>query len=144
MTDSLIHLRVPAAVKGRWVRASRSAGMKLTDYIVDAVEAYMQQQMTRITIPNDVKFTDLKLQRDADGAVSFDWTPIERICRASGLDAALLRDGAEDNVSALIMGWYRAHIDAGGERDAVQDDLIAEAITEDAAGQHYSHEPGRA
>ena len=91
MTDSLIHLRVPAAVKGRWVRASRSAGMKLTDYIVDAVDAYMQQQMTRITIPNDVKFTDLKLQRDA-----------------------------------------------------VQDDLNAEAITEDAAGQHYSHEPGRA
>ena len=42
--DSLIHLRVPAATKGRWVRASRASGMRLTDWIVDAVEAHMQQQ----------------------------------------------------------------------------------------------------
>ena len=40
--DSLIHLRVPATTKGRWVRASRAAGMRLTDWIVDAVEAHRQ------------------------------------------------------------------------------------------------------
>lgn len=40
MTESLIHLRVQAATKGRWVRASRAAGMRLTDWIVDAVEAH--------------------------------------------------------------------------------------------------------
>lgn len=40
--DSLIHLRVPASTKGRWVRASRAAGMRLTDWIVDAVEAHRQ------------------------------------------------------------------------------------------------------
>lgn len=39
MTDALIHLRVPAATKGRWVRASRAAGMRLTDWITQAVEA---------------------------------------------------------------------------------------------------------
>jgi len=32
----------PAATKGRWVRASRAAGMRLTEWIVDAVEAHMQ------------------------------------------------------------------------------------------------------
>ena len=38
MTDSLIQLRVPAATKARWVRESRAAGMRLTDWIVERVE----------------------------------------------------------------------------------------------------------
>lgn len=38
MSDALIHLRVPAATKARWVRESRAAGMRLTDWIVEAVE----------------------------------------------------------------------------------------------------------
>ena len=59
--DSLIHLRVPAATKGRWIRASRAAGLRLTDYIVHAVEERMKQQMTRIAIPNDLKFSALQL-----------------------------------------------------------------------------------
>lgn len=76
--------------------------------------------------------------------MSFDWTPIERICAASDLPVEVLRDGPEDNVSGLIVQWYGAHLAAGGERDPVQDDLIAEARAEDAAGQPYSHQPGRA
>lgn len=36
--DVLIHLRVPAAIKARWVRESRAAGAKLTDWIIDRVE----------------------------------------------------------------------------------------------------------
>ena len=143
MTDALIHLRVPSATKGRWVRASRAAGMRLTDWIIEAVEAHMLRQLTTITITDDVRFSDLRLQRDADGAVSFDWTPIERICAASGLDVAVLRAGPEDNVSGLIAQWYIAHRAAGGEPDPVQEDLIAEVRAEDAAGQPYSHEPGR-
>lgn len=55
MTDALIHLRVPVATKGRWVRASRAAGMRLTDWIVDTVEAYMAQQMTKIAIPDGLE-----------------------------------------------------------------------------------------
>lgn len=144
MTDATIHLRVPPALKGRWTRASRAADMRLTDWIIEAVEAHMAQQLTKITIPDDVQFADLKLQRDPDGAVSFDWSPIERICRASGLDVAILRDGPEDNVAALIMHWYGAHRAAGGAPDPVQDDIIAEALIEDAAGQPFSHQPGRA
>lgn len=46
--DALIHLRVPAATKARWVRDSRAAGRKLTDWIVDRVEA---QAMNVYPIP---------------------------------------------------------------------------------------------
>ena len=144
MTDSLIHLRIPAATKGLWVRASRAAGQRLTDYITTAVEAYMQQQTARIAIPSDMDFSELKLARDADGAVSFDWAVIERICTASGMPVELLREGPEDNVAGLITRWYMLHLEHGGEPDAVKDDLIAETLLEDAAGQHVSHAPGRA
>ena len=144
MTESLIHLRVQAAVKGRWVRASRAAGMRLTDYIIEAVEAHMQQQLARVAIPEGLEFADLRLTREPDGSVSFDWSVIERICAASGLPVELLRDGPEDNVVGLILGWYEAHRQRGGAPDPVVEDLDAERAAEDAAGQHISHTPGRA
>lgn len=142
--DSLIHLRVPAATKGRWVRASRAAEMRLTDWIVNAVETYMHQQMKKVVIPDDLKFSDLHLARDSDGDVSFDWGVIERICEASGLPVEIFRDAPEDNVSGLIVGWYQAHCQQGGERDPVADDLIAEVAAEEKAEQIISHQPGRA
>lgn len=37
--DALIHLRVPAALKARWVRDSRNAGMKLTEWIIRKLNA---------------------------------------------------------------------------------------------------------
>lgn len=140
--DALIHLRVPAATKARWVRESRAAGMRLGDWIVRAVEARMP--VNPITIPDDVSFSDLRYAREPDGSVSFDWAPIERICSASGIDIRLMRDGPEDNLAALISHWYRAHLAAGGARDAAMDDLIAEVDAENARGQHVSHAPGQA
>ena len=142
--DALIHLRVPASLKARWVRESRAAGMRLTDWIIQCMEHAMQQKTTAAIIPSDVRFSDLKLARDPDGHVSFDWTPIERICAASGQDVAVFRDGPEDNLASLLSSWYHAHRSAGGEPDAVYEDLISEVRAEDAAGQHYSHAPGRA
>jgi len=144
MTDATIHLRVPVAQKGRWIRASRAAGMRLTDWITNAVEASMQRQLAAVIIPDDVDFADLRLGRDADGMVTFDWQPLSRICEASGLAWELLRDGPEDNVSGLMVAWYNAHRADGGDPDAVAEDLIAEVRAEDAAGQWYSFEPGRA
>jgi len=47
MTDSYIHLRVPAATKGRWIRASRAKGQKLTDYITHAVEARVARSQAK-------------------------------------------------------------------------------------------------
>ena len=37
--DALIHLRVSLALKGRWVRESRAVGMRLTNWIIQRVEA---------------------------------------------------------------------------------------------------------
>lgn len=142
--DALIHLRVPAALKGRWVRASREAGMRLTDWIVQAVEAHNMQQLVKFSIPPDVDFADLKMARDPDGHVSFDWAPIERICEASGLDVGLLRNSGEDNLAGLLTHWYAAHLQQGGARDPVQDDLIAETQAEERIGQRVSLQPGRA
>ena len=142
--EAIIKLRVPPALKGRWVRASRAAGLRLTDWIIEAVEAHMTQQLTRVSIPESVDFAMLKLARDRDGAVSFDWTPIEAICRASGIDTALLRDGPEDNVAGLIAHWYAAHRQRGGAPDAVAEDMYSEVLAEERIGQRVSLPPGRA
>ena len=143
--DALIHLRIPAATKGRWVRASRAAGMRLTDWITQAVEARMAEQIAlKISIPDDVQFADLKLARDPDGHVSFDWSPIERICAESGIDVDMFRAAPEENTAQLITAWYAEHLRRGGERDPVQDDLIGEMIAEERIGQRVSLPPGRA
>lgn len=104
----------------------------------------MQQQMAKMAIPDDLDFSDLHLSRDSDGSVSFDWAVIERICEASGLPVEMFRDAPEDNVSGLLVGWYQAHCQHGGEFDPVAEDLIAETIAEEKAGQTVSHQPGHA
>lgn len=136
--DALIHLRVPAALKARWVRESRAAGMRLTDWIVSRVEERM-----RITIPG-IPFSALQLCRDADGEVSFNAAAVAQIAEASGLPADYFAQQHEDAVADLIVQWYRAHLAAGGERDPTADDLIVEAGLEDQHGAGMSHQPGRA
>lgn len=98
----------------------------------------------QLGIPAGLDFAALKLARDPDGRVSFDWTPIEVICQANGLDIDVFQDGPEDNVSGLIAAWYGAHLAQGGEPDPVQEDLLAEIRAEDALGGGLSHAPGRA
>lgn len=145
MTDAIVHLRVPAATKARWVRQSRAAGMRLTDWIVQRVEAQTMDKITRISIPDGLTFADLRLARDpATGDVSFATDVIERVEAASGLPAGFLMGQDEDALADLIATWYASHLAAGGARDPVADDLIAEVRAEDAAGQPYSHAPGRA
>lgn len=142
--DAFIHLRVPAATKGRWVRASRAAGRRLTDYITEAVEKYMKQQLCKILIPEDLQFSDLHLARDKDGHVSFDWEPIEKICQENNIPIELLKDGPEDNVAALIVSWYVNHRSLHGKIDTVAEDLISETIKEDKLGGGISFPPGKA
>jgi hypothetical protein len=104
----------------------------------------MKQKMAKVAIPDDLKFSDLHLSRDPDGNVSFDWAVIERICEASGLPVEVFRDAPEDNVSGLIVGWYQANRQRGGDPDPVAEDLIFESMAEEKAGQYTSHKPGRA
>lgn len=144
MTTDTIIIKAPAGTKARWVRQSQRAGRKLSDWLIDRIETPMTK-MIPIAIPANVRFEDLKLVRDSKtGDVSFDWSPIERICAASGMDVALLRDQPEDNLAELLTVWYRAHLAAGGAPDPVYADLIGEVRAEDAAGQPFSHAPGRA
>jgi hypothetical protein len=80
LADALIHLRVPAATKARWVRESRAAGMRLTEWIVKRVESQPMKKITPIAIPQGLAFAALRLARDpATGDVSFDTAVIERI-----------------------------------------------------------------
>ncbi len=104
----------------------------------------MDTQPLGIIIPPDVDFSQLQYAREADGSMSFDWAPIERICEASGVDVAVFRNGPEDNVAALLATWYASHIDGGGARDTAFDDLVDEARIEDERGGGISHAPGRA
>ena len=143
--EALIHLRVPAELKARWVRESRAAGMRLTDWIVQRVEAQHMHKITPISIPIGMKFSELRLERDPQtGDVSFDTAVIERIERESGLPAGFFMGQPEDAMAALITTWYSAHRAAGGAADPVAEDLLAEVRAEDAAGQPYSHKPGHA
>lgn len=98
----------------------------------------------KLQIPDDLDFADLRLSRDADGMVSFDWRPIEQICSISGVDVAIFRDAPEYNLAALLTAWYEEHLRRGGARDPVEDDLIAEARAEDEFGSGLSYAPGRA
>lgn len=141
MSEALIHLRVPAALKGRWVRESRAAGMRLTDWIIQAVEGRHMQ--ARICIPDDLPFSALRLARDPDGMVSFDVAVVRRICEASNINPDLFLRADEGNVSQLIVQWYAAARAAGEPADPVADDLIDEARIEDKYGQHTSLPPGR-
>jgi hypothetical protein len=97
-----------------------------------------------IVIPDHVYFSHLKLAYEPDGSICFDWAPIEVICQASGIDISLFRDTPEENVSALIAGWYFEHLHEGGEIDPVEEDLISEVVLEDAHGGGISHPPGLA
>jgi len=143
--DAAVHLRIPAATKARWVRESRAAGMRLTDWIVQRVEAQTMKQTTSITLPEGMAFADLQLARDpSTGDVSFSTAAVQAIESASGLPEGFFMDQDEGALASLITTWYAAHLQAGGERDPVADDLIAEARAEDEAGQPYSHQPGRA
>ena len=144
MPEALVHLRIPAELKARWVRESRAAGMRLTDWIVQRVEAQPMEK-TAISIPLGMPFSELRLERDhKTGDVSFDTSAIERIEAESGLPTGFFMSQPEDAVAALITGWYNAHRAAGGDADPVAEELLAEVRAEDAAGQPYSHMPGRA
>jgi len=48
---AIIHMRVPAELKARWVRESRAAGVRLTDWIIDAVDRRIEQdRQTNLTV----------------------------------------------------------------------------------------------
>lgn len=66
MTDSIVHLRVPAVTKARWVRESRAARMRLTDWIVARIDAGKGKAMTR------TEYTIVATDRSVDARAAAD------------------------------------------------------------------------
>ena len=97
-----------------------------------------------ISIPPDISFAELQIQRLPTGNVQFNTPVLAAICDASGTSLDVLQDAGEDAVADLIIQWYAAHRAAGGAPDAGMDDLIAETRAEDAHGQGFSHRAGSA
>ena len=102
MTESLIHLRVPAATKGRWVRASRAAGMRLTDWITSKVEKEMARQTYKgldgVVIECDLSQASSLVRYSTDGGQTFRATPYQ------------VADGRHDaaRIAELVDGWLDA------------------------------------
>lgn len=49
--EALVHLRVPAALKARWVRTSRQRGVRLTDWLLGAIEQGEAMEKKTYPIP---------------------------------------------------------------------------------------------
>ena len=98
----------------------------------------------KITIP-DLDFSELHLTGDSstDGNIGYDWSLIEEICDASGIDISEFRDENKDHVSSLIHQWYSEHRARGGAQDRVMEDIIIEAKLETVFGA-INHNPGKA
>ena len=89
-----------------------------------------------IRIPADLDFAALCLRRDpVSRTLSFDWSPIERICEVSGADVEIFRARDEGNVAGLIVAWYGMHRRHGGAPDAVAEQLLAEVDAESRYGE---------
>ena len=103
----------------------------------------MQKQL-KISIPQNIDFSDLELNRNPSGGITFNAEIINAICNASGIDPKIFLESHEDNMAGLIIEWYANHLKNGGEHDPVADDLIAETLAEDQLGGGISLPPGSA
>ncbi len=86
-------------------------------------------------------FSELHMARDNEN-IGYDWSLIEDICEASGIDISEFRDENENNISALIHQWYSEHRARGGAPDPVMEDIIVEAKLETTFGS-MGDNPGK-
>lgn len=101
----------------------------------------MEYRVQKITIPEGVEFSDLKLQQDHDGDVSFDLGVIKKVCQASGVPIEDFLESSEDNLAALIVHWYEAHLAQNGKPDPIAENLKNEVRLENELGQDFSYPP---
>ena len=95
-------------------------------------------QIRKVTIPDDLDFSDLHLSRDFDGSVIFDGSVVERICKANGLPVEL----SDANVARLVITWYQTHRQDGGDPDPIAEDFITEALADESVEQMVSYKLG--
>jgi hypothetical protein len=87
-------------------------------------------------------FSELHMTRDNEN-IGYDWSLIEDICDASGIDISEFRDENGNNISGLIYQWYSEHRARGGAPDPVMEDIIVEAKLETTFGS-MGDNPGKA
>jgi|CXWL01.1.fsa_nt_gi hypothetical protein len=141
MTANPIAVAIREAVRllresGRHFKSRQVAEARrlLEQALIEMELHQMSKKLLGVKIPEHLRFADLQLARDPiTRAVSFNWDPIEAICRASDIDIAIMRDGPEDNVSCLIVVWYAFHRETGGDQDPIQEQLLREVRREDAS-----------
>jgi hypothetical protein len=90
----------------------------------------------KIPTPENHRFSLLELVQNSstDGNIEFDWSLIEDICAASGMDMEEFLDTREHEASALIHQWYAEHRGRGGAPDPVMEDILTAAEIEEALG----------
>ncbi len=104
----------------------------------------MSKETVQLTIPPDVDISDLELEFVDGTNLRFNWAPIHRICEASNFPFENFTEKQDDNVSALLHGWYELHINNGGEPDPVAEFILAEVKAMKRIGQKVQFFPGHA
>lgn len=76
-------------------------------------------------VPSCLSFSDLHLRWGAEGQILFEWSAIERLCDASGIDVNLFKLTDSSNVARLINHWYDIHRSNGGAIDLVKEEAMS-------------------
>ena len=76
-----------------------------------------------ITVTNDTRFADLKLQWSHENGFSFEAEVLENFCDNNDIDMVALLGNAE-GFRTLIKAWYLVCRKHGGEVDPVAENLI--------------------
>jgi hypothetical protein len=82
--------------------------------------------MKKLIIPLDLDFSDLQLEITDAGALRYLPAPLGEFALLNGIDPDLVGD--EDWAAATIGGWYVAHLEAGGDRDAAAEAAFCNAL----------------
>ena len=90
----------------------------------------LKEQKFTIDVEQD-GFEKLNLKRDPEtGEVSFDLDLLVRVCEKNGVDPEQIISD-EDNISTLLVVWYKAHTENGGALDLVCEEIFGEVLLED-------------
>lgn len=76
-------------------------------------------------IPPSLSFADLQLRWGSDGQILFEWSAIELLCEASGIDVGIFKLTDPSNVARLINHWYEIHRSNGGAIDLVKEEAMS-------------------
>lgn len=131
----LVVIRPARSQRERWGQLARAQGRALKHWIIETLDAEVSRAMNNFTVPADLSFADLRLGRDADGALLVSRDAVRRLARFNQLPVTFFLDD-EANMSWLIGVWYARHLAAGGAPDPVADGLLADGLARErgAAG----------